>query len=420
METNQRLTVQDLRVTAISILLMGQIAFVSCLGMNPRMDESGRIRILYMGGQFGVSPPCAMMLSDPKMTLSVILTTGYARELEFSERYMRIYFPRNYQNLVDTKDVIVIADSEVDVYVDRHLLWMKNAVLEAGLGLTMGGGACTFGANEPFRSWDDTHVAGVLPVQGVWGKAPGRYSKSVLVKHKILQPENELMRTLPWEEAPAIYPPNVIFPKPGAIVLAESAESWLVPETKNSERIPLMTYWDIGEGRVLAIEDFHSYFSDFYLWRFYPDSVINQHYYAAAVSIPQDPFMMNEIRDNFRQYDYSKRMLFQVLDFVSRFGAKTAPIEMKMDEPDSIRKKAGDLYVQQNYPACSAEINHAIALVDGLIEDSSRLKDKALLWVYTIEWLAVTGTMMISGFVVWSLMIHRRMYREVASTRLQV
>jgi len=34
-----------------------------------------------------------------------------------------------------------------------------------------------------------------------------------------------------------------------------------------------------------------------------------------------------------------------------------------------------------------------------------------------IEWLAVTGTSMVCGFLLWLLMIRRRLYREVRTTR---
>ena len=404
-------------------ILLGQIGAVS--GMSPRVGDDERIRILYIGGQFGASPPCLMLMNDPKVTISVVLTTGYARELEYSQRYMRIYFPRNYQDLVSTKDVVVIADAEVDVFTATHHVWIKNAVMGAGLGLTMAGGACTFGANEPFRSWDETAVGYVLPVRGVYGKELGRYSHPglgskilMVVKHKVVRPENELMSSLPWEEAPPIYPPNVIFPKEGAIVLAESQKNEPLPNAGGATaKIPLMTYWDLGNGRALAIQDFHSYFSEFYTWRFYPDSVINQHYFAAGVPVPQDPFLMNDIRDNFRQYEYRKILLFQVLDFIARFGASTAPLEKKIGEPDTMKVIASDLYVDQKYAECTDEIRTAIELIDVLIREAFELKDKALLWVHFIEWLTVTGTLMICGFFLWAIMVRRKLYHEVVSTR---
>jgi len=40
-----------------------------------------------------------------------------------------------------------------------------------------------------------------------------------------------------------------------------------------------------------------------------------------------------------------------------------------------------------------------------------------MFWIYTIEWLAVTATLMLSGIALWELMIRRRIYREVEITR---
>jgi hypothetical protein len=45
------------------------------------------------------------------------------------------------------------------------------------------------------------------------------------------------------------------------------------------------------------------------------------------------------------------------------------------------------------------------------------LKDRALFWVYLTEWSAVTGTLLASGFLVYDLLVKRRLYREVDTTR---
>jgi hypothetical protein len=34
------------------------------------------------------------------------------------------------------------------------------------------------------------------------------------------------------------------------------------------------------------------------------------------------------------------------------------------------------------------------------------------------EWLVISGTSMITGFVLWTLMVRRRLYREVQVTKL--
>lgn len=51
-------------------------------------------------------------------------------------------------------------------------------------------------------------------------------------------------------------------------------------------------------------------------------------------------------------------------------------------------------------------------------EVARREKNIALMWVYVIEWLVTVSTFFIAGFVLWSLMVRRRLYREVAKTSL--
>jgi len=41
------------------------------------------------------------------------------------------------------------------------------------------------------------------------------------------------------------------------------------------------------------------------------------------------------------------------------------------------------------------------------------------MWVYIIEWLSVTTKGSLTAVVVWTLMVRRRMYREVRATRLK-
>jgi hypothetical protein len=50
----------------------------------------------------------------------------------------------------------------------------------------------------------------------------------------------------------------------------------------------------------------------------------------------------------------------------------------------------------------------------------TRAKDEALLWVYITEWCALLATLMTSSYVVWTLMVRRRLYREAGVSRLHL
>jgi hypothetical protein len=52
-----------------------------------------------------------------------------------------------------------------------------------------------------------------------------------------------------------------------------------------------------------------------------------------------------------------------------------------------------------------------------IAEEAIILKNEAMFWIFLSEWLVVTSTGIIAGFVLWSLMIKKRMFREIESTR---
>ena len=54
---------------------------------------------------------------------------------------------------------------------------------------------------------------------------------------------------------------------------------------------------------------------------------------------------------------------------------------------------------------------------DRISQESVKIKDRALMWVYMTEWLAVMGTLAICGSIIWALMVKRRLYKEVSVTR---
>lgn len=60
----------------------------------------------------------------------------------------------------------------------------------------------------------------------------------------------------------------------------------------------------------------------------------------------------------------------------------------------------------------------AVGKMKDIEELAVKVKNEALFWVYVVEWLSVSGVSRVSGVVVWTLMVRRRMYREVKTTKL--
>jgi hypothetical protein len=55
--------------------------------------------------------------------------------------------------------------------------------------------------------------------------------------------------------------------------------------------------------------------------------------------------------------------------------------------------------------------------LDRVEAEAMAVKARAFLWIWLIEWLVVSGALMVTGMVLWTLMIKRRLYREVKTTR---
>ena len=81
--------------------------------------------------------------------------------------------------------------------------------------------------------------------------------------------------------------------------------------------------------------------------------------------------------------------------------------------------RAREAYVKQNDAAQATDLLEQVLAQYPVLEARIiKLKERTLLWIYIIEWLVVTSTLVIMGTVVWSLMVRRRLYRQVSTTML--
>jgi hypothetical protein len=92
--------------------------------------------------------------------------------------------------------------------------------------------------------------------------------------------------------------------------------------------------------------------------------------------------------------------------------------EKSLSEIAEMEKDAERLYLLQEYDDAFSRLDEVEVELIRLSDRALRLKDSALTWIYVIEWFAVTGTGMACGTVLWTVMVRRRFYREVAVTRM--
>lgn len=228
--------------------------------------------------------------------------------------------------------------------------------------------------------------------------------------------DHVLTKALPYGRAPVLGPQNFVTEKLGTHVLALARD---VPG--RSERWPVWAHADVENSRTMAFtaymwEKRHG-LQSFDLWEYFLDHVCNMAYYTCRLSIPDDVELVHRIRDAFREYGTRKIFAYSLIEFIQRFGANTRGLESRIEEADQVHMEASDLYLTQEYQASHESIQLAISQLKGIAQDSTQLKNRALLWVYVIEYLVVSGTSMLTGFALWMLMIRRRLYRDVAVTR---
>ena len=126
---------------------------------------------------------------------------------------------------------------------------------------------------------------------------------------------------------------------------------------------------------------------------------------------------MHALRGHFGDYEVSKRIVLGSIEFADKFGANTKKIDRLMGDIAQARSDVTTLYIEQDYESSLEAMGTLLDEMVQLQRMAIDLKDKALIWVYLTEVCALTGTSLLSGAVIWILMVKRRLYREVATTR---
>jgi len=81
--------------------------------------------------------------------------------------------------------------------------------------------------------------------------------------------------------------------------------------------------------------------------------------------------------------------------------------------------EASQAYIEQDYEQTLSKIKDAREGLRKVPELAMEIKDRALLWIYVTEAMAVTGTSLLCGVAIWFLMVRRLLYSAVSTTRLR-
>ncbi len=389
------------------------VAVILTVPVQGKIGPDSRVRVLYMGDAISTMyvTPYLFMRIEPMITVTPVIASQIVAEYSFGyegyemvRRAVRLYIPRSYKQLVEGYDVLILSDATLMVFTASQISLMTRSVLDDGLGLVMAGGVESFYAG----GWQVTEITKALPVEMLPESTGPGFGR-------VIEENDELMSSIPWErgfKAINFGGSNRVAPKPGAVELARYAV------TGGGEN-PMMVAGDVGNGSGFAFTPDWTWGwgGVFSQWEYYGDFTNNMMLYVAGTNVPQDIEILHAARKGLLNLDIARGLLVSLFEFVEKFGANPASIEDMLDDVESLRREAEELYLDQQFARALDKTLGAIEAAEMAEEEAIRLKNSALFWVYMIEWLVVTSTLMISGIIVWNLMVRRRFFREVRSTR---
>jgi uncharacterized membrane protein len=386
------------------------------VGKELRRDpDTGRIRVMYIGAPFTTYCPYTVFKSDPLLLTTPISGMAWL-DSTIVKRALRLYMPRNRREY-SNYDVVGLDDATYEHFSPNTLIWMRDSLLEEGLGFYMGGGSGSFGGWVNYLNWGHTPLQEVMPVECI----PDRVEFSV---NKVIRFDDEFIRSVPWEEFEnhnVFGSYNIVTLKQGAVQLSE------LSPVGGGRTDPGWTWWDVGNGRFFASPTgFRGTLAggttsagvSFIYWKHYPDFVSNMVYFCAGFVPPSDIHLLHTTRSKFREVDYHRQMVIGTIEFVSKFGAVLDRVDEKLGEVEESVGQAKQSFIDLELAESLEEIEHALTLLGEADDLAIKAKHKALFWVYVTEWLVVTATLLVFGSVLWGLMVRRKLYKQVHATRI--
>ncbi|MBU7004312.1 MAG: hypothetical protein HXS50_02000 [Theionarchaea archaeon] len=385
-----------------------------------------KIRVL-LTGQVDVQTNPLIMWFGQESSVDATAVPTRSNDLVKTEdikRFVRLYFPRTYQQVREF-DFIILHSPEMFHLTREQDRWMHDAIKEGAGAMAAPAGLSDHGDIQ--HAWINSIVQRALPndfsLVLASGGRRGQTPFHIEVNRDFPEPVLTPFIPLGIEDFPGAGG-NMIIGREGSRILA-----WQIGQALG--RVPYMIAWDYGEGRGLTLADsLHlTFWSDYISLRnpayettqnqYSLDILMNMVLYLTRRSLPEDVLAVHKMRTSFAELRIKMSLLISLSDFAQKFGADGDRLGEILSPLVEMGEQAEDRYLEQDFEESERILN-------SLFEDISRaetrilkIKETALLWVYTVEWLVVTSTLMLSSFGLWTLMVRRKLYRHVGTTQLE-
>ncbi len=415
--------------SSTAILALTLILLPTCLS-----QDEGPVKVLVMGSQGMTNLGLSFMVPDPLTDPTPIpLREVTGVPVEDQMKTIRMYFPRTYDELLRF-GYMMIYEADIPYLTPKQTLWLYDSIRKDGLGAVNDRSIMSM-ASAVAGPWADSILSDAFPNDAdaviglqVW------CGFNIRVRYVINTNPNVPPVYSPYiglEGTEFAWSPDgaricVTVPKEGAVVTTYEVGAFGLgdpgslpdPRFESPGWVPHSMYWKYGNGTTWThSERLSEYWNTIYN-PYGPDMIMAEILYSTGRKLPGDVGIVHMLRTRFWQYGSSASITLSFLEFSDMFGADTTPISSKMTEAAEKRKEATQHYLQQEYGQALSLMGESIEEMEALRMEALKLKDQALAWVYLVEWLVVSGVFLLAGFMLWTLMVRRRLYREVSATRL--
>lgn len=396
--------------------------------------EGGTAKVLIIGFPQHIQLVSIWFEADPMVDPRQVPARAHQTTLDESDiqRFIRIYFPRTYEDLLEYEYFMLLV-LEIFQFTQEQQKMLHDAIALEGRGAIQDRSVMSTGEWISIP-WAESMLSNAFPndADRVVGQ---RYSFSQLTLRYVINSNPNVPEIFsPYSnfdgvEAVITHPywTCIAIPKEGAIVTSyiigafqEGFGGVHADERFESPGwMPHTMYWEYGNATTWTHHD--SVGQDLY-WdparnAYSIDMLLAEFLFSTGRQLPKDVLLVHNLRLRFATFAASKGFIYSILDFVEKFGASSEPVIGKIREIDEAADRGREEYLGQAYVASYDTMEGAIDDIEALRSEALKLKDRALFWVYLTEWLAISGVSLLSSFLIWNLMVHRRLYREVEVTR---
>jgi len=387
-------------------------------------EKSRIIKVIGTGKAEGMPVLTAWFTNEPS-TDPLIIPTRVWGAVSVSEinRFMRIYFPRTYEKLLEY-EFYFLAQVDLQFFTAEQQRWIYDSLSEGERG---GANTRSIISTHDWLHipWRDSIVSDAFP-NDVTAVIEDEQNKEGEAGPLIVNDDEDvpnIMKSFKTqiESIFTSYGGLNTIPRPGSVILSYTKNNAGVGSPIPG-RVAHVFYWKWNRSITFTLQDM--VYNNFWSAPGSPttnpyslDIIANMIWFSTGREIPGDPFKVHDFRRDLYDYNIQKSLLVSLLDFAEIFGANPAREYRELDLVDDIRREASNYYLDRDFDLAYETLKEAIAELKELEDVATNLKNRALFWVYVVEWSVTTGVLLAAGSILWTLMVKRALYREVKVTR---